>query len=251
MGSNDAVTGAVAFSCGWSPIRGEVDRPGLSVGVDAHAGRHGVTPVRHDLEVEVVERDRLARIDLHPLSGGRGERRSPRGRRIAVDGRRRPGLEVAREAGGRPGRDPAGVGAGDADELVDELVGRGGRDPRRSREAEFAPGGHVECPRQAPLVLGIARRHEDRARAIHREHEPVRERVGSDVVRQVDRHTRDLLDVHVLRAGGVVANADLGESDAAHAAVARPLPEVRVVDGYVERLHGAARERDGLTGVRA
>ena len=210
-----------------------------------------MAPVRDDLEVEVVERDRLARIDLDRLTDRSGERRGPGGGRVAVDRRRRPGLEVSREARGRAGRDPTGVGAGDPDELVHELVGRGRRDPGRSRELELARGRHVEGPRQVPLVFGVTGRHEDRAGPVHREDEAVSERGASDVVREVDRHARDLLDMHVLRVGGVVANTDLGEADPANAAVARSLPEVRLVDGDVERLHGSARERHGLTCVRA
>jgi hypothetical protein len=69
------------------PDRGQVDGAGLPVGVDAQAGGHRVATIRDDLEVEVVERDRLPCIDLDRLTDRSGERRGPGGGRVAVDRR--------------------------------------------------------------------------------------------------------------------------------------------------------------------
>src|SRR5262249_58648795 len=101
------------------------------------------------------------------------------------------------------------------------------------------------------IVRGVAGRNEDRVRSAHRVDEAMVERVAADVAREVDGHARDLLHARVLRVRRLVTNADLGEADAPHTAVARPLAEVRLVDRDVERLHGTTWERQGLPGVRA
>ncbi len=118
--------------------RREIDGGAAVVGGDGQLGRDRVLAVGHDLEVEMIEGDRLPQVVLEPLPDllGEAESRLPDRAGVAADGGHGTGTQVVGEAPPRVGDGPGVVGAGAPDQAVDLVVGDQRGDPRLSGQGE-------------------------------------------------------------------------------------------------------------------
>ena len=109
------------------------------LGGDRELGGDRMLAIVDDLQVEMVEGDRLGQVDVDPRAelARRPESWAPHRRRIPVQRCRGSGAQVPGKPSLRVRHDPRGLWA--ADETIDLVVGDEGVDPGRAGEGE-GPG---------------------------------------------------------------------------------------------------------------
>ncbi len=183
--------------------------------------------------------------------GGRGHRvlhpgalrglvgRLPGSGGVAVDRARGAGAELAGEVGRGAGGDATLVGAGQAHQGVDHLVGGLRRDAGRPAERERAAHGEVDDAVHRLLFVGAHRLGGVRALPREQEREGMVDGAGAGGLQEVGGRPDELVD-------GDVAEPDLGEADGAEAGVLHPRAHAVGGDLDGEVREGALADVDHL-----
>ncbi len=222
--------------------RRDVDhRDLLAVDLDAQRGGHRVATVGDDGEVEVVEGDRRGRLVARPLGVLAQEARAPVGGRVAVDRRGGAGADVAGQAPGRRRRDPALVGRRPAQQRVDHGFGSEGGEPHGAGHRRVARRRQLQQAHHGGFLVRPERRGRAGPQTGQHDGEGPVERGRTEGVEQVGGRADGLVEADV-----VVAEADVGEPDAALVPVVDEVAGVGGGDLDGQALEGPRADVDPL-----